>query len=174
MVLKVPNVAGIETKNLKCPNCKMTASFVEFRKVQLSEKDDDETLHEKNDGTQLNNIDKTKISSDDNPQGLGSLVMQPNGPRLPLQRGVNIVGRESSSITVEVPVPTDSKFVSRRHAKIEVCQVKGRGLVYYLSNAENKNSTKVNGSMLSNGDRVILNNGDEVQLADVKLVFEIQ
>lgn len=168
MVLKVPNVAGIETKNLKCPNCKMTASFVEFRKVQLSEKDDDETLQREGDGTHLN------ISSVTPQKGLGSLVMQPNGPRLPLQRGVNIVGRESSSITVEVPVPTDSKFVSRRHAKIEVCQDKGRGLVYYLSNAENKNSTKVNGSMLSNGDRVILNNGDEVQLADVKLIFEIQ
>ena len=53
--------------------------------------------------------------------------------------------------------------------------VKGSDMVfrYYVSNAENKNKTTVNGVELGSNDKMILHDGDVIKSSNTELIFKI-
>lgn len=180
-VLSVANTEGIETKMVTCPNCKTKNSFASYKRVvPVNKVWGDETRLP---GTGSSHDDETKLSgvghddtvlSSDTEDNIGVLVMHPERTRLRLKLGVNIVGRQSSSGMADVQIPTDNLKVSRKHSKVEVRLVPGKGYCYYISNAENKNSTYVNGTKLENGECLVLQPGDEIMMADLRITFEKQ
>lgn len=77
--------------------------------------------------------------------------------RMPLVIGKN---RESSDYILNFP------SISRMHARLEE-----QGGYFFLTDCDSTNGTYLNGVRLEAGRRCLLNEGDEVKLADLKYIF---
>ena len=75
------------------------------------------------------------------------------------------------SSTASVQVVDYEGFMSRNHASIEVRNSNGR-MLYILKDTENTNPSYVNGSMVTKGDRMILNDGDKLKFGLKILTFK--
>ncbi len=93
------------------------------------------------------------------------------GNRYQLRLGLNTIGRKAMSSTASVQVVDYEGFMSRNHASIEVRNSNGR-MLYILKDTENTNPSYVNGSMVTKGDRMILNDGDKLKFGLKILTFK--
>ena len=62
-------------------------------------------------------------------------------------------------------------FMSREHAVVNVRRLPNGGLKVDVTNHKNKNSTKINGILLQDGDAIVLHDGDTIELGKTKLTF---
>lgn len=149
-----PDYAG---KKLKCPVCKESSVFEDFKRV---------VEHKTSDETEVNS--GPKVSS-------ANFVLTDNltGKCYKLRQGSNLIGRMTykSAPKADVPIYTDDLGFSREHLYIEI--VKGCDGIFhcYASNASNKNDTFINGELLPEDDKIGLENGDQIKSSSTSLVF---
>ena len=105
------------------------------------------------------------------PQGKPGLLEDAGGMSYSLSLGINTIGRKASSSTATVQIATTDRTMSRNHAIIEVRDAGGQ-LIPLFRNAANKNPSRLNGVLVAQGDQLILNNGDRIQLGNTILTFK--
>jgi predicted Zn finger-like uncharacterized protein len=180
--IKCPNCGAILTvedspfnagKKVRCPICKQTHPFENFKlaKARIAEEDDRTDL-----GGYFAAEDMTALPEIVLASASGYLLDRANNKKYPLEEGMNLVGRMTykTAPAASVPIKTEDMGFSRKHLNIDA--VKGSdGLTrYYAYNAENKNATTVNSVLLSGGDKVILHDGDVIESSNTCLVFKLQ
>lgn len=171
-VLSVVDDPSNQGKNVKCPVCKQTHPFVSFRPVKpkISEEEDKTSI-----GFGFNSDDATALPDFNKVETVGHLLDKATSLEYALSQGLNIIGRMTyqSAPVATVPIKTEDRGFSRKHMNIEV--VKGSDMVfrYYVSNAENKNKTTVNGVELGSNDKMILHDGDVIKSSNTELIFKI-
>jgi len=119
---------------------------------------------------------QTQYSQESN-QHPGSLVLQSTGQRFILKEGRQVIGRrvKSGQSDADIAIDCPDNRMSRCHLVVEVRQVKGEGMVHYLSlYKEHVNPTFVGKQPLEYGDCLVLQPGMVIHLPSVDLCFELQ
>lgn len=180
-VLAIKNQPGIENMSATCPNCKTRSKFVEFKRVVAKPKPvfdagDETDYRANNDKTSFPpgaSSEETAFRTDSEETYVsqtGHLRVLGTGQILKLELGENTIGRKATTSTAKLQIDTPNRKVSRNHSLIEVKLVNGK-TKHYFSNTENKNQTLINGSVVEDGDKIILNDGDQIQMSEVALKF---
>lgn len=99
------------------------------------------------------------------------LALLCNGKRYPLQPGQNTVGRISKSINTDVRLEVMDMTISRFHSMIEVQGVSDGTFRAVISNGQNKNVTYVNSTPIQGSDKIVLSNGDTIQMGETVVTF---
>lgn len=99
------------------------------------------------------------------------LALLCNGKRYPLQPGLNKVGRISKTIMTDVPLEVKDMTISRYHSLIEVQGVNDGTFRALISNGQNKNVTYVNSTPIQGSDKIVLKNGDVIQMGETPVQF---
>lgn len=99
-----------------------------------------------------------------------------NGQRLNLQLGRNTLGRNSSKHEADLEMETNDRSVSRLHCLLEAVRTKSgrvKVIVSELRSAEKlaQKPTFVNDEPMATEDRIVLDDGDTLQLGDQILTF---
>jgi len=153
---KIP--ANIQTFN--CPKCKQPISinFV----IGARSIDDSETIV----------LSTPEVKS----AKAGKLHVLPNEftPEqfIRLSEGVNIIGRKSTSKESVTAIETKDKLMSRSHIGIEVRKDAQGKYIHTLYDNKSTNRTLYNRNYIEPGETVILQNNDEIQIGQTRLIFE--
>lgn len=107
-------------------------------------------------------VRETRSNRDRAQTGSNVLLLLPDGRRVALGTGINIVGRDR-----EADVRIDDPSVSRRHARIVV-----EGADVAVEDLESKNGTRVGGVAVSRPVR--LAKGDVVVFGGIETTFDVQ
>ena len=95
------------------------------------------------------------------------LSLQVGDHRYQLHFGRQWIGRQTDNNTAEVQIPDDSRYMSRRHALIDIaCTAAGLRCTF---EEHGTNPTQVQGVELIEGDIVYLNINDCLTLGDRKM-----
>lgn len=99
-----------------------------------------------------------------------------DGNRYSLKEGLNIIGREADSSDADVQLPTDKRYVSRKHIGIELVRLKKgttKCIIRDLRDEEKiaQKATLVNGEKLELQDRIVLKHGDTIEVGELKIMF---
>lgn len=158
-------------KFLTCPNCKEKRQIKEYKMLtpQAPKQADDKT--------DLNAFGKKQ--SDETEVSLkkasspGYLQDKKTGLRYDLQAGQFTVGRkpQKSAPLASLPIVTDDQGMSRVHMNVKVTLARDGRYHVYVSNAENKNPTYINGDLLKGEDMVGLKSGDVLTLCKTELKY---
>lgn len=144
-------------KKLRCPACKEASVYEDFKRVEEQKVSDE---------TEVNVGSKTSSVS-------FSLTDELTGKSYILRQGRNLVGRMTykSAPKADIPICTEDMGFSREHLYIEI--VRGCDGIFhcYASNASNKNDTFINGELLPEGDKIGIENGDQIKSSTTTLVF---
>lgn len=171
VVLDVRNSKMEDEKLITCPQCKAVLK-VKFRhEAPLEAKT---VLGGGNNGgeTQLGGLNGITqlFSASSNAKSCCLCVDERS---YPLAIGLNTVGRKAPSSQASLQIETDDRYMSRRHAKIEVKEVAGIRQAI-ISNDQNKNATYVDGQELQSGDAVILRDGSEIIMGKTHVIYKEQ
>lgn len=171
VVLDVKNSEMEDEKQITCPQCKA------ILKVRFRHKAPLETKTVLGGGhyggeTQLGKMNSaaTQLASKSNTKSCHLCVESQN---YPLSVGMNTVGRKASSSQASLQIETDDRYMSRRHAKIEVRELAGIRQAI-ISNDQNKNAMYVDGQELQSGDAVILRDGSEIIMGKTHVIYKEQ
>lgn len=174
-VLNVKYLAGIENKVVKCPVCKQSAPFYQFKKLDAVVEDSETQYPEGKSGESTQFSDKNNVADSPNFSiGTLKLVGSTLAP-FRLKPGRNVVGRKSDASSADILIDTaGSRRMSREHLLIEVKKVQGKGFVHYVSLFKEKvNNSYLNQTLIEYGDCMVLKSGDMLKLPDADLMFEI-
>lgn len=157
-ILIVADDATNAGKRLRCPVCKESSVYEDFKRV-VEPKVSDET--------QVNSrLENSSISF--------SLKDLTTGQQYSLNPGRNLIGRMTYKSTpkADVAIKTEDMGFSREHLYIEI--IKGCDGIFhcYAVNASNKNNTYINGEKLHDLDKVGIKDGDQINSSSTTLVFE--
>lgn len=148
-VLLVKNTNDEESIIVTCPNCnaKIRATF------DLAE-------------TQI--VQPTKRNS------VGSIKC--NGCTYPLHTGKNILGRKAQNTSVDIPIETDDRSMSREHAQIEVVRLQNGRVKAILSDLRNRSKAEqkpilIECEPLDIVDRIVLSYGDTITLGNTNIKY---
>ena len=94
------------------------------------------------------------------------------GSKYQLGIGLNTIGRKASTSDASVQICVDDRYMSRNHAIIEVKNVGGKTL-HFFRNGANKNPSYVNGVLVGESDKIILNNNDRIKLGMTEVIFKM-
>lgn len=179
--IKCPNCGAILTvaddpsnsgKSVKCPVCKQSHPFVNFKAVKprVVEEDDKTSI-----GFGGDLDEKTCLPDLEKKETIGSLLDKSSQMTYPLSEGLNLVGRMTcqSASPANVAIKTEDRGFSRKHLYINVVKGADNVVRYHAYNAENKNSTTINGVLLSSTDKMILHDGDVIKSSTTELVFKL-
>ena len=158
-ILIVKHMPNIETKTIPCPTCKKTSRFTEYKLIPPPSTNDD--------STQIEDITKLETFG----KGIGRLRQPGTGKEYSLKLGLNIIGRKAQTSNATLQIDTNDRTMSRSHLSIEVCKLTTGGYIHYLSNAQNKNATYVNGQEVKNKDRIVLNGGEIIKMGDTIMKY---
>ena len=173
--LEVKSAEGITEKSITCPKCG-AGLLVRFRKE--SETTNYESRFNKETGELQQNAHTSNTPSTEggtvfmnsaDSGKMGKLLY--NGVSYPLQIGINTSGRKATTSPATVQIATTDRSMSRSHAIIEVSKLYDGRIHTVIRNSENKNPTFVSGHLLIENDRIILNNGDVIQMGEVTMTF---
>lgn len=166
-VLIVQDDPSNATKNVVCPVCKVKNPFSSFKNVIPAPIEDKTELSKKQ------SDDKTVIRSCMNNKGTGFLLDEYSRRKYPLSEGVNLIGRlpKQSVPVADIAIVTDDSGLSRKHLNIEVVRGMDGNVRHWVSNAENKNPTFINGRKMEDGDRIVLYDGYMISSSDTVLSF---
>jgi len=154
------NKLNLDFPQIKCPKCKAT------NKLILSEK-------------QKQAIKQKPLPKPKEITVFGAiLVVETDGPPsqlFELRKGINTIGRLSSSFQADVAVETADMRMSRKHALIEVFKIKDRNnWGFVLCNFENKTPIQLNDDCkMSFLDEIYLKNGDKIKIGNSILIFNV-
>lgn len=174
-ILKITKQTDLQ-KHIACPVCKMDSSIADLKSEyeRFARKQDDDV-------TQAHSDKKT---SDDDTEVLrravvpkGRLVDLQTGSVYHLKTGKNTIGRKVTVPRPNVTLPIEEvqthNSMSREHAVIEVTQLRDGSYRHFLYNWKNKNATAVNGTLINDGERIVLRHGQEIMFGQVCLRFEV-
>ena len=158
---KHPSLRPGNTLQMKCPQCKqVTAIKVPAEKISEPKQKDGQP----NRSSQTTGSEKGWIIVHDE---------FTSEQTFSLKIGKNRVGRYSPDKPCEVMIKTNDTFMSRNHSVIEVREKPDGSLVYIISDIGSTNGTFINAiRRLSEYDKVILHDGDTVQLGRTKIVLK--
>lgn len=99
-----------------------------------------------------------------------------NGKTYQLKLGRNIVGRASQSANATVPIVTDDRTMSRVHCLLEAIKTNTDRMKVVLSDLRDEEKMKaqpllLNDEPVMHGERLVLENGDELVLGTQLLRF---
>ena len=143
-------------KLIKCPSCGVSSPYSKFKRLKPAPEE------------------KTEIA------GLKfkytvRLVDTATGKEYPVSIGNHLVGRKTykTEPPADIPIETEDMGFSPSHFNLKVTEgVDGLNHAY-ISNASNKNQTKINGTPLEGEDMISLRNGDIISSARTELRFEM-
>ncbi len=145
-------------KLVKCPACGVASPYGKFKRL-IPKKVDDHTQV---------TLQQYKY--------VVRLHDEVTGKSYDVPKGKHLVGRMTyqEPPKADIPIVTGDRGFSRAHFNLEIMD--GRdGLNHaYISNANNKNVTKINGALLPGTDVVSLRNGDIISAAQTTLRFEMK
>lgn len=143
--------------SFKCPNCKK-AIPVSLVTSGQSNTDDAETIlvH-----PVIQHVGRLTVLSDANTPE----------QHFPLVEGEYIIGRKSSASGANIKIETADRSMSREHIRIEVKKDEHGGYKHYLSDNNSKNHTLYNSNYLETGEKVVLNDDDEIIIGHTILRF---
>ncbi len=106
------------------------------------------------------------------------LVVETDGPpsqSFELRKGINTIGRLSSSFQADVAIETTDMHMSRKHAIIEVFKIKNQNSWgFVLCNFENKTPIQLNDDCkMSFWDEIYLKDGDTISIGESCLLFKV-
>ena len=170
VVLDVRNSKMEDEKLITCPQCKAVLK-VRFRHEAPLEAKTVLAGGLNSGETQLGGMNgATQLVSASNAKDCYLCVA---GQNYPLANGLNTVGRKAPSSQASLQIEIDDRYMSRRHAKIEVREVAGIRQTI-ISNDQNKNATYVDGQELQSGDAVILRDRSEIIMGKTHVIFKEQ
>ena len=173
--LAVKYFQGIENHTVTCPACHKRMAFTQFKIVTPPSADEGDTLYPGG-GKATTDGEDTTGTAKSSSQHLGTLRRKDTQQRYTLQEGRNVVGRQaqSSSATIQLAMGAD-RHMSREHLLIEVKHEPKTGYVHTASLCrEQCNATRINGQLLYYGDKIVLNDGDAIDLpGGVTLLFDL-
>ncbi len=178
-VLSVKNMPDIESKNVPCPICKHKYPFVQFKRVQQSNSNDNPATEYpgEEEHTSYASGDRSRENTDLGQMNftLGKLKILGGSEVYQLKPGRNIIGRRGKKSEANIQIDTGEKrSMSREHIVIDVKKVPGQGFVHYISLFKEKvNKTYIGNEPLVYGDCLILTHGAVIKLPDANLKFEI-
>lgn len=146
-VLGLKNQPGIERLFVPCPACGTRSPFASCERVVKKQVDK---------ATELpSSLKADKVF----------LVDSATGSSYELPLGSNSVGRAHATSTAKVQITTTDRGMSRVHSVINVVKTSSGNLRCFISNANNKNATYVNGEKLEDGDEIVLHDGDVLKMS---------
>lgn len=159
--LAIQDTPGIREKVITCPKCKFKAQVSVYMGGASSrggQGADDES-------TQLPSFMTPRQSS-----AVAMLEVTSSSAVYHLNKGHNIIGRQSPTSTATIQIPGDP-YMSRQHVDIEVVQ-SAAGLQYHLHEINSSNILSINGEEIERGDIIMLAIGDVLTLGqtNVRLV----
>ena len=161
-------------KSVTCPNCKVRNKFTAFKLVAPA-KEVPQTPPAGDKTQESDEQEKTQIKTKKKPAvDPGYFEDKATGMRYDIPDGASTVGRKTTKTPskADIPVLTSDQFMSRVHMKVQA-NIGKDGLYHvYVSNAENKNPTLINGKELKGDDVVGVKHGDTLQLGDTMLVYK--
>lgn len=105
----------------------------------------------------------------------GRLTVKPDANTaeqyFPLGEGEYVIGRKSPSSGANIKIETADRSMSREHIRIEVRKDGHGGYKHYLSDNNSKNHTLYNSNYLETGEKVVLNDNDEIMIGHTILRF---
>ena len=156
-VLEVEDNPAYAEKFVVCPNCREKRKFKEYKRIVPKQEpvDDDTTMDPR----------KDKVP--------GFLLDKKTGISYELSEGDHMVGRKpvKTPPKADIAIVTADLGMSRAHMRIKVCLARDGCYHIYVSNAENKNPTYLNGELLKEGEIVGLSHGDIIKLCDTELQY---
>ncbi len=168
-VLRAKKIEGIESKNIPCQKCKSIRRFTEYEILEekkivkvaspVKKEDDGETKFR--DGFKPKYTDI-----------ISKLTIEGSTTEYTLKTGNNIIGRKAKTSNANIQIETADMTMSRAHALIEMVMIGGE-CKHYLSNANNKNATYVNGELVEDDDKIILKDNAKIKMGNVTLKFSI-
>lgn len=154
---------GIESKNIKCPNCGYKAGYVVYLKYNTPPVSDEKGGQDNGPGTEvLPPIDKSKI---------GHLRELKTGKIHQLRQGTQIIGRYRVPPVADIVIGTPDDldmYMSKKQACIEV-----NGNSVLLSDCGAPNPNVLDGADLDRKDKVYLSDGNVLTLGYTDLVYEV-
>ena len=145
--------------SFKCPNCKK-AIPVSLVTGEKNSSEDSETVLVQ---PVVQHSGKLTVLSDANTPE----------QHFPLFEGTYIVGRKSSASNANIKIETADRSMSREHIRIEVKKDDHAGYKHYLSDNKSKNHTLYNSNYLEEGEKVVLNDNDEIIIGHTILRFNL-
>jgi pSer/pThr/pTyr-binding forkhead associated (FHA) protein len=186
-ILTIRYIDGLDTKSITCPKCNIKTRFVDYFQVvktvnETHENHDEPDERATNYGksaapdhaTRLNEAPEEKGTAyvSKKNMAVGKLVNLANNATYSLSEGVNTIGRMAQSSTASLQIDTDDRTMSRSHARIDVVSTQ-IGMSHFFMNDKNKNETFVNSQQIGADDRILLSNGDIIQMGKTRLRFVI-
>lgn len=157
---------GKPNRIIKCSNqeCGFTGSMMLYTQKRTKEE------------ASTSSPSETKLMI--NPQdpamsGFGTLKVLSTGMLFPLKTGSNIIGRQHPTGHADIAIPCDDYYMSRHHIKIEGVPI-NNGIEYRLSDNNSTNKVKLNGSLLPQGDIVVLKPNDRIVIGHTEIEFILQ
>ena len=162
-------------KSVKCPNCNVKNPFKDFKRV-VHAKEVPPTPPSGNQKPQQepDEAEKTQIKTKKKPNvDPGFFKDEATGMRYDIPDGSSTLGRKTTKTPskADVPISTSDNYMSRIHMKVQATIGKDGLYHVYVSNADNKNPTFINGKELKGDDVLGLKHGDNLQLGDTVLVY---
>lgn len=174
-VLKVYDDPANINRSVKCPNCKERNQFTAFKRVApAKEVPPAPPSGGKKPEQEPVEVEKTQIKTKKKPNvDPGFFEDKATGMRYDIPDGSSTVGRKTTKTPskADIPILTSDQFMSRVHMKVQAAIGKDGLYHVYVSNAENKNPTYINGKELKGDDVLGIRHGDNLQLGDTVLVY---
>ena len=169
--LRLKEMPANENASFICPVCKEKHRVSSCKQMQPK-------LSIANESTQYGPLQAPKKDNNEETRAFNTLpklgVLEDlQGHKYQLNKGVNTIGRKAKSSQAVIQIDDPDCFMSRNHASIEVRNT-GVSTLYVLKNTFNKNRSYVNGSLVSTGDQMILNDGDRLKFGTKELIFKIK
>lgn len=164
VVLDVINSKNETIKQITCPSCSSALQV----KFELQEEPIE--AHTYYAPKASNNSGATILATASNTHNSAYLVY--NGIEFPLESGENIIGRKGKTSNATVQIPTDDRFMSRQHCRVNVTFLSDGTLKVTLRDYQNKNMTSVNGVTITQGDEIRLSNDDKIKMGNTTITFK--
>ncbi len=177
-ILSVRNSKDEDEKLIICPQCKVRLK-VTFRRRQSADLPLDARTYvasfpQSGGETQLGGTAADGSTQLDGKDSCGkSALLELNGTCYQLSLGKNIVGRKAATSTATVQLATDDRYMSRQHVVINVVRMHDGNIKSIISNYQNKNSTLINGEVISAGDEIVLTDGAIIHMGHRQISYAV-
>ncbi|GBU07013.1 hypothetical protein AwDysgo_03440 [Bacteroidales bacterium] len=171
--------------SIRCPNCAIglkvdeskLPSHLESFNCPKCKKPIPVSLLSSSDSSVQNDPDTVLLSAASMPQKTGRLLVldgaTSQAQTINLREGINIIGRQTATSDNPTAINTSDKLMSREHLLIEIKKDGKDNFIHQLSDNKSKNKTLYKGTYLDSEEVVVLQDGDQIQIGQTALRFNI-
>lgn len=163
--LKAASMESLSGKVFKCPKCGVATPFDSMSRRSVSNSAASLRTHIAP-GPGGNGGGKTQVAR---PNYFAMFVSEDTGRQIPLPKGVQILGRESSDSRATVRIAPDP-YMSRAQARTELTENPEGGVICRLVPLKSTNTIFVNDKPIGM-EGVFLRDGDRLLMGMTKLIF---